>query len=316
MKMVLEARASTILYDLLMSRGGGRPFLLPANVCPIVPLTFLKARVPFQFVDISPGTLHLDLDEVQARLGSRAGVYGGILYVHTYGDPSTPNQVFAEIKEANPELLLIDDRCLCVPALEPDASSMADVVLFSTGHAKIVDQGVGGYAFLKEHVACAHRPLPYQHHDLEVLEARYKQSIHSRQPYKYTDSDWLQTAADLPLWPEYARCVQDALIVSLEQRRRINAVYDALIPAELRLPAKFQLWRYNIRLKDSRSLLAAISRAGLFASAHYASLAGLLGSGTGSNASELADHVVNLFNDHHYTLEMAERTAQIILGSL
>jgi hypothetical protein len=316
MKTVLGARASSILYDLLLTRADGRPFLFPANICPIVPLTFLKAKVPFEFVDISAKTLHLDLDAVRSQLQSRHGRYGGILYVHTYGDPSTPYPDFVEIKETDPDLLLIDDRCLCVPELTPDASNVADAVLYSTGYAKIVDRGFGGYAFLQEHIACGHNVLPYEHHELEALEASYKQAIQNRQAYCYTDSNWLQTEAELPAWPHFADRVRHALKVSLEQRQRLNAIYDALIPAELRLPPSYQLWRYNIRVKDGTAMLRAIFAAGLFASAHYASLAGLFGPGTGSNATELAGQVVNLFNDQHFTPDMAEKTAQTVLRSL
>jgi hypothetical protein len=148
------------------------------------------------------------------------------------------------------------------------------------------------------------------------LEASYKQAIQSRQDYSYTDSCWLQTDAELPAWAEFADRVRDASKISLEQRRRINTVYDTLMPAEFRLPASYQLWRYNIRVKDGAAILRAIFEAGLFGSAHYASLAGLFGPGTGRNASELAGQVVNLFNDHHFTSDMAEKTAQTVLRSL
>jgi hypothetical protein len=316
MKTVLGARASSILYDLLLTRGDGRPFLLPANVCPIVPLTFFKAKAPFEFVDISAKTLHLDLDAVLSQLRSRHGRYGGILYVHTYGDPFTPSQEFAEIKETDPDLLLIDDRCLCVPDLTPDASNAADAVLYSTGYAKLVDHGFGGYAFLQGNIVCRHHALPYEPQDLVALEASYKQAIQSRQDYSYTDSCWLQTDAELPAWPEFADRVRDASKISLEQRRRINTVYDTLIPAEFRLPASYQLWRYNIRVKDGAAMLRVIFEAGLFASAHYASLAGLFGPGTGRHASELAGQVVNLFNDRHFTPDMAEKTAKTVFRSL
>ena len=40
------------------------------------------------------------------------------------------------------------------------------------------------------------------------------------------------------------------------------------------------------------------------------------GPGVGGHAAKLANQVINLFNDHHYTPEMAERTAQVVLGSL
>jgi hypothetical protein len=41
-----------------------------------------------------------------------------------------------------------------------------------------------------------------------------------------------------------------------------------------------------------------------------------MGEGTGLHASDLDMHVLNLFNDHHYTVEMAERTAHLVVRSL
>lgn len=316
MKTILGARASSILYDLLKSHAGRRPFLLPANVCPIVPLTFFKAGVPIEFVDISPDAFGMDLDDARSRLQGREHGYGGLLYVHTYGDPFTPNEVLTEIKREHPDLLLIDDRCLCVPDLEPDPLNGADAVLYSTGYAKIVDQGIGGFAFLRDGVEYRHESLPYERQALHKLESDYKHSIELHQPYRYLDVDWLQSEAELPAWPEYMERLRNGVNVSLERRRCINALYDALIPADIRLPASCQLWRYNLRVKDNRRTLMAIFDAGLFASAHYASLAGLFGPGSGPRASELASQVVNLFNDRHYTPEMAEKTARIVLGSL
>jgi hypothetical protein len=93
------ARASTILFNLLASRGDKAPWLLPANLCPIVPITFLKAGVPFELVDVSPGTLSMSLELADAAL--RSGRYGGIVYSHTYGDESTPDEFFAHVKRAH-----------------------------------------------------------------------------------------------------------------------------------------------------------------------------------------------------------------------
>jgi hypothetical protein len=76
------------------------------------------------------------------------------------------------------------------------------------------------------------------------------------------------------------------------------------------------LWRFNLRLAHKEAVLGRIFEAGLFASSHYQSLVGIMGEGTGTHASDLDMHVLNLFNDHHYTIEMAERTARIIVGSL
>ncbi len=116
MQIFQAPRASAILYSLLANLKHKNDWLLPANICPVVPITFLKARVPFKFVDISAQTLHLDLDEAKSLIRTRR--FGGLLYAHTYGDASTPNDFFASIKNIAPEMLIIDDRCLCVPDLE------------------------------------------------------------------------------------------------------------------------------------------------------------------------------------------------------
>src|ERR671925_178228 len=137
MQIVQAKRASAILYNLLVNRQDQHPWLLPANICPIVPITFLKARVPFKFVDISARTLHMDLEQAEAMIQEHT--FGGLLYAHTYGERSTPNEFFTSIKSFSPELMIIDDRCLCIPDLEIQPANKADVQLYSTGYAKIVD---------------------------------------------------------------------------------------------------------------------------------------------------------------------------------
>ncbi len=316
MKTILAARAATILYDLLAKRNDRRRFLLPANICPIVPITFFKAGVPIEFVDIRGDTLNMDMGEAEARLVQGAGMYGGVLYAHTYGDPSTPDESLGGLKKRFPELLLIDDRCLCVPDLDPREDKAADVILYSTGYAKIVDIGFGGYAFIQDEVPYAHRQMPFKEEDLAALEAEYRACTEAGGQYRYKDSDWLQTETQLPAWPDYRTQVRAALTASLRHRQEINAVYNSRIPSQAQLPQQFQLWRFNARVPDKRRVLDAIFGEGLFASSHYASLDGIMGSGGGSNASRLAGQVINLFNDHHFTLEMAEKAADVVRRSL
>ena len=314
MEPVLAPRASAILYDLLLGRNDRRPFLLPANICPIVPITFFKADIPFEFVDISSANLHIDLDQAESRLCT--GEYGGLLYVHTYGDPFTPWEYFRSVKERFPGILLIDDRCLCIPDLEPNPSNAADVTLYSTGEAKFVELGFGGFAFLDRGVNYHHKTLPFDFRELEAIKNSYDHSIETGAPYSYADANWLETDSDLPLWSEYAALVRTGSQESLAQRKAINEVYSRFIPPELCLPQNYQNWRFNVKLNDNQKVLEAIFAAGLFASSHYETLVGLMGTGKASNAKQLADHVINLFNDHHYTLDMAEQTARIVLGSL
>jgi hypothetical protein len=308
--IVTAPRAAAILYHLLSSRPDRRPFLLPANICPVVPLAFLKANMPFVFLDIDPLTLNLDLAHAATQL--RSGEYGGILYAHTYGEPSTPVDFFTTVKHLDPNLLVIDDRCLNMPDSEPEPKNPADVVLYSTGYAKMMDLGSGGYAFLGSGILYHPQTLPFNPAHLDQVEKDYKTSIAHRTRFRYSDTDWLQTDP-VPEWEEYQKRLSDPGSRSLARRMEINAVYASRLPAEICLPQKFQSWRFNIRLKDKAKVLKNIFDAGLFASSHYASLAGIFTPGSCPQADALAGSVVNLFNDHYYSVEKAERTCDIIL---
>ena len=311
MQIVQAPRASAILYHLLKSQGNANPWFLPANICPIVPITFFKAGIPFELVDISARTLHMDLEQVRGRL--ERGPYGGVLYAHTYGEPSTPDSFFRQVKSQFPNLLLVDDRCLCVPDLEPEQNMAADVALYSTGYAKVVELDFGGYAFLKENVAYKPERLPFQPEDLDAIEKGYKGAIQARAPYIYMDCDWLQTDADLPAWEAYRRNIETGLRASLEHRDTINEIYARNLPPEVQLPQGYQTWRFNLRIKNQRQVLAAIFTSGAFASSHYASLAGVMAPGDCPQARILAKEIVNLFNDHHFDPQKAELVCAVIL---
>ena len=314
MPIVQAPRASAILYNLLMSQDDPNPWLLPANICPIIPITFFKAGVPFEFVDISAETLHMDLEQAEGRL--KRGHYGGVLYAHTYGEPSTPVEFFQSIKANFPDLLLVDDRCLCIPDLEPPQEMLVDMTLYSTGYAKIVELGFGGYAFLKTGTAYHPENLPFNPQAYKELEKEYKQTIRNRERYVYNDSDWLQIDADLLAWYDYRQQIEDGLKASIRHRAAMNEIYTKRLPLEWQLPAQYQTWRFNIRLKNRDRILEAIFASGAFASSHYASLAGIMAPGQCSQAERLAEEVINLFNDHHFDAQQAERVCAIIMEDL
>lgn len=314
MQIVQAPRASAILYNLLKSQDNTDPWLLPANICPIVPLTFFKAGVPFELVDISAKTLHMDLEQAEERL--ERGPYGGILYAHTYGEPSTPDDFFRQVKSHFPGLLLVDDRCLCIPDLNPPLESCSDVMLYSTGYAKVVELNFGGYAFIEDTVAYRTHPLSFQPHANEEIEKSYKQAVRTKTAYTYTDSDWLQTDADLPAWYDYRQQIETGLKMSLEYRAAINAIYAEQLAAEILLPEKYQTWRFNLRLKNREKVLGAIFAAGLFASSHYASLVGIMAPGACPQAESLAGEIVNLFNDHHFDPQKAGQVCAVIMENL
>ena len=314
MQIVQAPRASTILYNLLKSQDNPKPWILPANICPIVPITFFKAGIPVEFVDISAETLHMDLEQAAGRLDR--GVYGGLLYAHTYGEPSTPNDFFQDVKSRHPELLLIDDRCLCQPNLEPNPIVAADATLYSTGYAKAVELNFGGYAYLQDSIPYQSRHLPFNPQAHEEIENGYKQAIQKRKPYIYEDSDWLQTDGELPAWYDYRQKIEDGLKTALQHRARLNKIYANLLPDEIQLPQEYQSWRFNLRVKNKDHILKAIFSAGLFASSHYASLAGIMAPGQCPQAESLANEIINLFNDHYFDPQKAEQVCALILENL
>jgi hypothetical protein len=314
MQVVQSARASTIIYSLLVHGRDRNPWLLPANICPIVPITFLKARVPFKFVDISARTLHMDLDQAEALVKERK--FGGLLYAHTYGEASTPNDFFESVKKNYPEFTILDDRCLCIPDLLPDPANKADVQLYSTGYAKIVELNFGGYAFVHDDIDYQPAHLTFHPQHYEDIEASYKNAVARRVKFVYQDNDWLDTESPVLPWNIYQRKIETNLAQSLEQRASLDQIYANMLPEEIQLPGEFQTWRFHIRVKNRQHILDRIFSSGLFASSHYASLADIMGNDKAPCAENLAGSVVNLFNDHHFTPDQAERVCQIILENL
>ena len=314
MQIIQAPRASAIIYSLLANRGNKNPWLLPAHLCPSVPSTFLKAQIPFQFVDISSQTLHMNLAQAEQLVKSRK--FGGLLYAHTYGEASTPSEFFVSVKSLSPDLMIIDDRCLCVPDLEFDPDNQADIQLYSTGYAKIVDLNFGGYAFRRDEIDYQPAHLSFHPEDHEEMERAYKVAISQRAKFDYLDSDWLETDTPVQAWDEYCAQIKKSLAESLEHRISLNQVYASTLPEEVQLPAPFQTWRFNIRVGNKQSILDAIFSSGLFASSHYASLAGMMDDGRAPQAEALGEGIINLFNNHHFTLEQAKQVCEIILENL
>ena len=83
MTTIFANRACGILYRILKAIDTSLPFLLPANVCPVVPLTFLSAGIKFKFIDINPNTLCID--EAMCINEIRTKQYAGLMFIRTYG---------------------------------------------------------------------------------------------------------------------------------------------------------------------------------------------------------------------------------------
>lgn len=287
--------------------------MLPANVCPIVPMTLHKAGRRIEFVDVSTSTLCIDQDKLLERWTAPMEPPAGLIYVRTFGAIFDAAPLFAEIKQLAPEALIIDDRCACAPSFATDTLlENVDAVLYSTGYAKYVDIGSGGYAFVTNQSGYQSAKLRYDEFDLKLLASQYKQALSSRQKYVYADSAWLDFNDPETDWNEYREIVEIEANRVSAIKQAINHIYTSRLPPEIQLSPAFHTWRFNIHVADKRALLASIEKAGLFASGHYDALNRLFGDGSGENACLLNQHIINLFNDRYFDVEKAERLADLI----
>ncbi len=317
MRLAYESRACGVLFNILCSQRDERPFLLPSNICPIVPITFLRAGRPFSFVDISAADLLIDKDECLQIVSESPKNYGGMIFVHTYGAEIDPGNFFAELKRLQPGLLIIDDKCLCQPDYDGlRLAPFSDVTLFSTGYSKYVDLGFGGFAFLNDSV-------PYQSHASKFTEAallevtqRYKDAIASGSPFTGGGDEWLDLSEPGLSWPGYRQRLLDVLFRTEQHKQRINEIYQTTLPAEIQLPESFQQWRFNIRVSKADQLVARLFEAKLFASRHYSSLGGIFSERRFPRAEELHKSVVNLFNDWNFNETQAQLAVQIVMEHL
>ena len=175
--ILFEARASIILYNILTSLEKPKKFILPLNVCPIVPATFLKAKVEFEFIDISLETLCIDEKLLLNKVHDKN--IGGVLYVKTYGIELDTTQLFKDIKNINQNIFIIDDCCLQIPKFDYTLKeSYADLALFSTGYSKYIDIGWGGFGFLNDDFSYKKNNLTFKEKDLEAF------TRHQSTPYE------------------------------------------------------------------------------------------------------------------------------------
>ncbi len=331
MRTVFEARASTILFRLAAAIPDAAGLhLLPANVCPVVPLALLAAGRRFEFIDLDPESLHMSEKLLRRRLADRGQpAITGVVFVRTYGAELDARALFRRLRTLDRRLLIIDDRCLCRPL--PEVSELdlqgADAVLFSTGYAKQVDLGFGGFAHLDERVPYLERHRRFDGADLERVTALYKSHIRSRTPIYRDDGAggergeldrllWLETTRPAIAWDEYRALVLAKRHQAEARRAEINAIYRRRIRDAAQLPPAFHHWRFQARVCEPAALLEEIFAAGLFASDHFYPAAELFGGHPCPTASRLQAGIVNLFNDFRIAESDAETIGRIVARHL
>lgn len=302
-------RACSLLYSFIKEHASG-VWLLPVNVCPDVPLTFYLAKVPFLFVDIDPETLCINIGEVERVLYQSPSKYKGVLFVRTYGALKDTSREFEQIKSISKDVLIIDDRCLCVPERNPQFWN-ADMLLYSTGHCKQIDLDGGGLAFYKE--GTKFRIDNMLLYDGTNEEALYKQAFSSEKPFTNIPQGWLKMDSYLSV-EEYFAKIENLISDRIKQRELINEIYSNRLPLSIQFDKEYQSWRFNIRVDASlkEQVLENLFNNGLFASNHYHSANRLFDNTRFPVSDSLYTSVINLFNDKNYSTEKAIETCIVI----
>lgn len=274
MRRVTAYRANKVLYNFIKANNITGKVLLPVNICADVVSTLQYAGMELVFVDIQADNLCIDHETVL----SLATDVSMLLFVHTYGVETNFYSFFQKVREVNPSIVIVDDKCLCMPDLYVEESS-ADLVLYSTGAKKMVDLGGGAIGYVAD---------KWEYGEIEVDPNEY-----------LTNEMWLLDTKQLYL-------KMDAMIAHKEE---LNAVYRKMLPSAIQLPDAYQHWRFNILTDKKDEILRALFAEGLFASSHYAPHTYIH---TYKRAESLHKYVVNLFNDQYYTVEQALKTCEII----
>ena len=279
--ILFRDRASTILYEVLITLNKSSKFLMPLNICHIVPETFLKAGIKFDFIDINIDTLCMDENLVLEAIKNDSSI-GGVLFVKTFGIELESEAFYQKIKHMNSNIFIIDDQCLSLQNFDFDIDkSSASLSLFSTGYSKYVDIGYGGFGFLKN----------------SEFEGIFDDDSKSQ------------------VFLEYQINIKNKIPLMKKHKAKLNAIYQEGIPSDLHLGKAFENWRFSILIDNKDELLDKIFKEeGLFASSHYAPIDTRFSGNSvqDSRTYIISSRIINLFNDYRFTEEKATRTAELV----
>ena len=278
--ILFEDRASTVLYKVL-SVIENKKFLLPLNICPIVPDTLIKANKEFEFIDISLDTLCMSQNKALKKIQDDNSI-DGILFVKTFGIEFNIQPFYKKIKEINNDVFIIDDMCLCVPRFNYDIeNSYADMSFFSSGYSKYVDIDYGGYGFIED--------------------KKFRKNFQDVSKNKY--------------FLEYKKTIIDRIKPIKMHKDELNCIYKANIPRKYHLGNEFTNWRFSFLADNKDEILQAIfNKENLFASSHYPQIDYEYKDNPmqNSNVNKIHKNIINLFNDFRFTKEQAYLVTEIV----
>ena len=310
-------RACGALYRYACANRG--TYIIPANSCPVVPLTFLKAGCKIEFVDICQYDYCIDRQKCLSMVKEQVGIYAGLLFIHTYGLECDISSFRKSLKLIDSGIKVIDDRCLCLPQLDADIVDGIDFILYSTGYAKSANLGYGGFSVSEEFDYELAEELTFVGSDYDGIDYLCKRLLALESFYDgETFNRWLDSSLmDKSFICQYREQLSENLEKSERHKKRLNQIYDEYLPNGIKLPPAYQGWRFNVLLDNSKEVLQSLMDSGLFASKHYQPSGYLFGRERRfTRADKLYADVINLFNDFYYTEKQAYETCKVINQNL
>ena len=289
-KILVDCRASAVLYRFLSTQRKKQTVLLPVNICSIVSIIVKKAGFDVEYVDISPIDLCADEENILNKLNKGKGKYSGILYNYTYGLEIDKTDFFKLIKANYDNIWIIEDKCSNVPVFE--SSSFVDLTLYSTGYAKQVDLDCGGFGIL--HSIIDEKETTTTKFEIEIDKKNYNFST-----YSFSGSA-----------KNYFNSIENRIPDILKHKKKLNCIYMENLPNEIQMENCFNNWRFHVLIDKKEEIIKKIFSEGLFVSNHFKPLS--MDTERFPNSYKLYDRVINLFNDFYYTEEQAIRTCEII----
>ena len=312
MHLSCSTRASSILYSFLHSQTEEGIWIIPVNVCHLIPATLIKAEKPFEIIDVCKKTLDINEEFILEKISNNPKRYAGLLSVRSYGKETVNQVFFQQLKATAPHLKIIDDACLSFPNLESQLPKEVDLELYSTGYSKPVDLGYGGFG--KFHLDLSNEPLDdvFDENALNQINDHYVQSMNKqkRVDFQLFKTNWLNIAAIDEV--NYVEQIKLSIDEARKHKHQINEVYNSLLKPSYREKRLSSNWRYSIRVSNPKVILNEIINNGLFASQHYFPLNKIFGYSSCPNWERVFDSIINLFNDSRFTVEQAEKCCKII----
>lgn len=313
MNRVIANRASAILYNWLITNQIVCKVILPANICESVPAAYMKAGCDLIFCDIELESYCMSVNEIMSNINKNDKVV--LHFNHTYGYIDLQQRIFLlDLKEEYPNILIVEDCCLCIPWLNPDKFDEGmDMVLFSTGNTKVANIGYGGYAFIGDTWEYRTQITEYSENDLLGFEKHVKE-CHSKYGTRMREevflANWIEENigdTETVFFNKVKRQIGD----SLSHKKVLNEIYCGL-PGSMK--NEYSVWRYNLLLQNASFCKKVLFDNGLYCSSHYMSLGnGYWSNKKTPNCDYVYEHVINLFNDFCYTEEQAYETKRILM---